>query len=187
MKLSYILIPVIMLFVSSCGSLGSKVKTVDNIDKKLEQKQVVLDRQAKVYLDGAITVLKNKPKLEESDKLVLRLLDNTQAIIGDPLASEKIGVNAVLARDPIESKKLMVLEENTNKLLVDKQKLEDQKKQAEKELRAKAEHIVATEKSWFEKLKDKFTSAIIFMLIGACVLVFGPQIMKLIGKFVKPL
>lgn len=186
MKLAYILLPV-MLFVSSCGSLKSKVKAIDTIDKKLEQKQKVLDRQARVYLEGAINVVKSKPKLEEADKLVLRLLGNTQSIIGNPLESEKIGVNAVLAREPEATKKLMVLESNTNTLIAEKLKLEEDKKEAEKALRAKAEHIIATEKSWFEKLKDKFTQAMTFMIIGAVLLMFGPQLLKLIGKIIKPI
>lgn len=186
MKLAYILLPV-MLFVSSCGSLKSKVKTVDTIDKKLEQKQKVLDKQARVYLDGAITAMKSKPKLEETDKFILRLLGNTQEILGNPLASEKIGVNAVLANDPNEHKKLLVLEKETNQLIADKAKLVDEKKEAEKELRAKAEHIVATEKSWFEKLKDKFTQAIFFMIVGGALLIFGPQLMKLVGRIIKPI
>lgn len=187
MKLTYILIPVIVLFVSGCGSLKSKVKTVDVIEKKLEQKQVVLDKHARIYLDGAITAIKSKPKLEETDKFILRLLDNTQSIIGNPLATDRIGVDAVLSKEAVESKKLLVLEENTNKLITEKGKLEEEKKKADIELKEKAEHIVATQKSWLEKTKDKFTGALVFMLIGAAILMFGPQLLKVIKLFIKPL
>lgn len=154
-----------MLMFSSCGTLPkATMKNIESL-RKVESKIVGVDKKlnthAKSYVQNAIQVLqKIEPNTDVT--IAIRLLEDTQDIIGKPLLSEQISLSD-----------LDKAEKTHKDLLLQKQALTKQADELKAVIVDQAEHLaVLQRRSIFTKIQDHITDYLILLgiLLGILTL-----------------
>lgn len=189
------LLLIISLGLISCTSTSkSTLKNVETI-KKIEAQSVViekkLDKKSKVYVDASIKALEKAVAKTEPNKevnLALRLLRDTQEIIGTPLPNERIDIDPILNNDPVETKRLEDMEKEHRVDLVVKEKLQEEITVLNSKIVDQAKELAQIQnKSWYQKFKESIASYIIVFALALGLVLFGPTLFRLILRLIKPI
>jgi len=98
MKAILVMILAASLSLVSCSTPRLDIKELAKVEKELKIKEAELNRKTQIYVSGAIGSLKRLPKekqTKESD-LALRLMVNTQKIVGVPPEHLSLNIEKLL-------------------------------------------------------------------------------------------
>lgn len=180
-----------MTVLTGCTSLSKKttrdIEKVKTTQAKVEVVEKKLSSNTKVYVDGALRLLKKQPveHVTKQTTLAIRLLENAQEIEGVPLHALRLDVD-ILAKDTqnnTELVKLQELESDHRQAMEERVKLEEQIQALRGQIEEDALKLAQIHnKSWFTKLKDWIFDYI--KLIAAIIsgLIFGPKLIRFITK-----
>ncbi len=177
MKYILYLIPFLAI---SCVSTKQNIKKLENINKDITVVDKQLSDKSKSYLHGAIEVLKtDKTKTD----LALRLLLNTQDIIGKPNKLNQIDINPLIAG---QLTLLDVKEKETNQLIDKKNNLLIKKEQVTTQIVETNKKEILEHKSWYTRLKDSVFNYLMVTAAIVLLLIFGPFLCKLLFNITIP-
>lgn len=185
MKSIQLLSLALLLCLSSCGSLTKRtINSVEAVRTLQKQELVVtkkLDKNTAVYIDGALKALKKTTVTTPQTTLAMRLLEDAQEITGVPEHSSRLDVDLLSIADGPEIKKLEVLEKEHRETIKQREKLEEQIVVLNKQIQEDALNLaVKYDKPWYQKIKDWMFNYVSIISIIACVVIFGPKLIKFI-------
>lgn len=173
--------------LSACSSTKLSLKELDKIEQEIKVKQTELDKKTQIYVSGAVEALSRIPKESRTpeERLALRLLVNTEEIVGRVSESMRLDVDLLLKDDLTADAKLTRIESESKVLTFEKEKLVAKKEEVEAKIVEEATNIVVKEelkKGFFERIKEnaiKLSAAAIALLV---ITLLFPKLKSYVSK-----
>lgn len=156
----YLLIILTCLYFAGCQTAGQRLQKVTKIEQKIEERQIVMNKHSKAYIDGVVRSLARIPvdKRIPEVKLALRLAQNTQTLLGQPEPDLAIDTDKLLSTNltdqRFEEERLLQLEVGGKKALEDKLKLEREREVLNRQIQSDlAKRVEQERQSFWGKVK----------------------------------
>lgn len=175
-----ILLGLVICMVGCTSATKVDMTKVRALEQQIKKVDIQRSAKVKVYTAGALDALQSIKKENQTEEIrvAIRLLDNTQKIIGVPQLSQKLDVAALINKEPAAEKALKKSEkedevvEIKRAILVDKKEVELEKVQ--KKLENAVIHL-----SFIDTIKLKLSEYAANLLV-----IFGSLTLVIIGLYV---
>lgn len=185
MKAILIMILAASFSLVSCSTTRLDVKELAKVEKELKLKEAELHKKTQIYVSGAITALKHVPKEQRTKEaeLALRLLSNTQKIVGSAPEHLLLDINGLLFDIPEVKAELAKSENEDHFLVLDRYRLQQQQTAIQAKVIDQAKEIVSeNKKGFFAKLKENIMFWATSVIVGLFALFAIPKIRKYVSK-----
>ncbi len=173
----YFLFLLALVTLSSCNTTKKDLHNLEKIDKAIVVIKKPLSDNSKVYVDAAIRILEKDPVHND---ITLRLLKDTQTIIGVPQESSKLDILGLTNKDPVHISNLAILETKDKEDIKKLELLEDKKEALKTKIIEDTKKEIAVRKTLFQKIKEGVEHYILITLIILFVIFLGPFVLKTI-------